>query len=265
MLDSGRPVGASPTSATSLLPEAFVGELEPFLVHSQIEILANLRVLIDQKVLAAVYYDHESSFILTRFLNINPEFEELVFDLGPEHRANEKLLASEGLTVVAFVDHIKVQFSVKRAELTQFENAPAFRVRAPRSILRLQRRAAFRARTQSSPSPYILLPPTPDKFGKSDTARIKIVDISANGFALVAPLGRPVLTSGMQLPRCLLELEATTSFDVDVEIRHVAVTKDGFGREMCRAGCYLLNISSTTEMVIQRYVNRIGVGKLNRR
>ena len=265
MLESRRQALPAQVSATSLLPEAFVRELEPFLVQSQIEILANLRVLIDQKVLAAVYYDQDASFILTRFLNINPEFEELIFDLGPDHHANEKLRASEGLTVVAFVDHIKVQFSVKRAELTQFENTPAFRVRAPRSILRLQRRTAFRARTQISPSPYILLSQTPDKFGKSDTARIKIADISANGFAVVTPLGRPILTAGMQLPSCLFELEPTVSFDVDIEVRHVAISKDGFGRETCRAGCQLLNTSSTTEMVIQRYVNRIGVSKLNRR
>ena len=79
--------------ATSVLPEPFIGELEPFLVYSRIDILANLRVLIDQHVLATVYYDHGASFIVTRFLALNPEFEELIFDLGPDGRNNEKLLA----------------------------------------------------------------------------------------------------------------------------------------------------------------------------
>lgn len=248
--------------ATSVLPEPFIGELEPFLVYSRIDILANLRVLIDQHVLATVYYDHGASFIVTRFLAINPEFEELIFDLGPDGRNNEKLLESSGLTVVAFLDQIKVQFAVNRAELTQYQGAPAFRVRSPRSILRLQRRTAFRARTLVAPSPYILLSPTIDKAGKTDTVRLKVADISATGFAFVTPMGRPILTAGMRLPACLLELEPNHGFDVDVEIRHISVFRDGFGREMCRAGCQLLRISGTTEMAIQRYVNQLAVARL---
>jgi flagellar brake protein len=257
--------GSARRPATSLLPEAFAGALESCQVHSPIEILANLRVLIDERVMAAVYFDQDTKFILTRFLNINPQFEELIFDLGPDPRVNEKLGASTELTVVALVEHIKIQFSVGRAELTQFEGAPALRVRAPRSILRLQRRAAFRARTQTSSSPYLLLPPAPDDFGDAEPARVKVADISATGCAVVAPAGKPALKPGLLLLRCLLELEAHASFAVDIEIRHVSIFKDGTGREMCRAGCHLQNLSGAMEMLIQRYVNQMGVSGVGKR
>jgi c-di-GMP-binding flagellar brake protein YcgR len=251
--------------AIPAIHQPFVGDLEPYLVHSPIDILATLRALIAKHVPATIYFNGEANFILTSFLNINPEFEELIFDQGPDKRANEKLLAADALTVVAFLDHIKVQFSVKRPERTHFGGAEAFRVRAPKSILRLQRRTAFRARTQLATSPYLLLSSAADRFGKNNAARLRIADISTTGFAIVAPDGRPVLTAGMRLPNCMLELDAGEAFSVEIEIRHVAIFKDSLGREICRSGCEVLNISAPREMAIQRYVNQIAVAGLGKR
>jgi len=260
MANAPHPDAASDTTvAHAMMPEPFGGDLEQYLVYSRVDILANLRVLIDRHVLVTVYFNQGTSFVVTRFLGINPEFEELIFDLAPDIRTNEKLQASDGLMIVAFLDNIKVQFAVNRAELTMFQGTPAFRVRTPRSILRLQRRGAFRARTQLTQSPYVVLSPTLDKLGKCDTARLRIADISATGFASVGPLGRPILTAGMRLAGCLLELKTADTFDIDIEVRHIAVFKDGFGREMCRAGCRFLRISGPAEMAVQRYVNQCAV------
>lgn len=248
--------------ANSALPELILNDLEPYLVHSRIEILANLRMLIDEHVLVTVYFNQGASFIVTRLLGINPEFEELIFDLAPDSRTNDKLQASNDLTVVSFCNHIKVQFTVNRAELTMFLGAPAFRVRAPRSILRLQRRAAFRARTRE-PVPDLLLSPTPDNMAETNPARVGIADVSVTGFAFVAPMDRPILTAGMQLQGCRLELNTKEAFDVDIEIRHASVFRDESGRDMCRVGCRLLKISGAAVMTIQRYVNRIDVAEGN--
>jgi len=253
------PPAAPAHTARLTMPEPFAGDLEPYVVYSRIDILANLRMLIDQQVRATVYFDRNDDFILTRILSMNPEFEELIFDMAAEHRINQKLLASSDLTVVAFVDHIKLQFSLNRAEVTQWQGAPAFRARTPRSILRLQRRTAFRAKTQISNSPYVLLPAALDKNGTADTTHQRVVDISATGLAFVAPVGHPVLMVGMKLQQCQLQMAADDAFNVDLEIRHILVYKDGFGRDMCRAGCNLLHMSGEAEMAIQRYVNKRAV------
>jgi len=236
-------------------PETTDCDLEPYLVRSRIDILSNLRVLVDQHVLATVYFDRGSDFIVTRFLGINPEFEELIFDLSPDARTNEKLQASDGLTVVAFLDLIKVQFAVNRAELTLFQGAPAFRIRTPQTLLRLQRRDAFRARTQITRSPHLQLAATGTDASRDEAPKVRIADISATGFACMAPAGRPPLRAGQRIVNCLLELRDGESFVVDVEIRHVTSFKDGFGREMSRAGCRFLKISGPAEMAVQRYVN----------
>ncbi|MBL0125095.1 MAG: flagellar brake protein [Betaproteobacteria bacterium] len=246
-------------AANCTLPELYVDELEPYQEYSRIEILANLRVLIDRHVLTTVYFDQGASFIITRILGFTADFEELIFDLSPDAKTNEKLQESSDLTMVAFFNHIKVQFTVNRAVLTQFENAPALRVGLPRSLLRLQRRTAFRARTLAANSPDVLLPPITDALGTHETGRLRVADISATGFAFVAPAEKPVLTVGMQLAGCELQLYDNESYGVDIEIRRVSVFKDGFGREMSRVGCRLLRISGSAEMAVQRYVNQLDV------
>lgn len=246
-------------------PETFGENLAPYLVFARTEILANLRLLVAQHSLVTIYFDHGANFIITRLLGVNPEFEELIFDLAPDARTNEKLLASTDLTVVSFFNHIKIQFSLHRAEMTQFEGAPAFRARAPQSLLRLQRRSAFRVRTPVANSPDVKLPPIADKLGETSTALVRIADISATGLAVVAPAGTPVLVAGMQLPDCELKLKAGETYFVDIEIRRAQTFRDGAGREMCRAGCLLVKVSGTAEMAIQRYVNQLEVTAKNKR
>ncbi len=115
-------------TARSSTPEPFVGDVEPFLVFSRIDILANIRVLINQRVRATVYFDQNEDFLVTRILSMNPEFEELIFDMAMEQRTNEKLLASSGLTVVAFVDSIKVQFSLQSRRSGLLETVASGRI-----------------------------------------------------------------------------------------------------------------------------------------
>jgi c-di-GMP-binding flagellar brake protein YcgR len=240
-------------------PEPVIAELERFLVHSPLEIAANLRLLIDERVLSTVYFNQGENFFVTCFLSVNSHFGELIFDLAPDQWTNEKLPAANGMTVVSFLDRIKFQFTVNRAELTQFRGEPAFRVGTPRSILRLQRRTAFRARTQVVNSPSVLLSPIAGASDKTDMVRLRIAEISASGFSFSAPTGRPRLMPGMTLQGCRLELRGNEWFDVDIEIRQVSTFKDGLGREMCRAGCRLLKIAGAAEMAIQRYVNHLAV------
>lgn len=249
--------------ASYALPETFVEDMEPYGVYARIEILAKMRMLIEQHALATIYFNQGNRFLVSRILSIDPVLETLILDAAPDHQTNEALRTAGDLTVVSFFNHVKVQFTVNRVEPSMFQGAAALSVRMPQSILWLQRRTAFRVRTSGVNCPGVLLSPTPDYCGGTDMERLRIADISATGFAFVAPLGRPILTAGMQLPRCRIELIVNGAFDVDIEIRHVSFFKDGFGRGMCRAGCRLLKISNVAEMAIERYVHQIAIAEKN--
>jgi c-di-GMP-binding flagellar brake protein YcgR len=250
-----------PSPAEMAVSGPFIDHLEPYLLYSQTEIVANLRVLIDHHAPATIYFNRGGCAVASCILDINPEFDELLLERGPDREGIEKLEAAHELTVVSSVNHIKVQFTVGRGETTVHQGAPAYRVRMPQSILRLQRRTAFRAPTPLANPPDVLLPPTPDESGESNSARLRITDISATGFAFVAPKGRPILKAGMRLEGCLIRLVASESIKVDIEIRHLSVFKDEYGREVCQAGCHLLRLSCTAEMALERYVHRLAVAR----
>jgi c-di-GMP-binding flagellar brake protein YcgR len=249
--------------ADSAFSEPFVDDLERYVLYARTEILANLRILVDHHAVATIYFNRGADALVSRIVGINPKFDEMHLERAPDHQTGEKMQAAHDLTVVSNFNDIKVQFTVGRAGLTLYRGTPAYRVRLPQSILRLQRRTAFRAPTPLENSPDVLLPPIPDDSGETSAARLRITDISATGFSFVAPTGRPILRTGMQLPGCLIRLVANESFSVDIEIRRVSVFDDGFGQEVCQAGCHLLRLSCTAEMAIQRYVYRLDVARRN--
>ena len=250
---------ASLPPADSAFVEPFVEHLEPYLLYSRIEIVANLRILADHRVPATIHFNEGAGALASRILGIDPEVDELSLERAPDGPAEAQLRAARELTVVSTFNQIKVQFTAGRAGLALYQGVPAYRVGMPRAILRLQRRDAFRASTPLANPPDVLLPPLPDDGGGIDAARLKITDISANGFAVVAPAGRPILRAGMRLPGCLIRLIAGESFRVDIEIRRVSAFTDGFGRQVCQAGCHLLWLSTAAEMAIERYVQRLSV------
>ncbi len=232
--------------------------LEPYLVYSRIEMLAILRGLSDAHVLATVYFGDGREFLISRILGVNAESDSIIFDVAPDDAITRRLLASSELTFVSFYNHVKVQFSVNQAELAQFEGGPALRVKAPRCVLRLQRREAYRVKTPVANSPSVLLTPAGEGTG-SPPASYRIADISATGFAFVFQSGHLQLEQGATIGPCRFELTSADAFEADIEVRRVTTFKDGFGRDMHRAGCRFSQIPGTAEMAIQCYVNRLAV------
>ncbi len=143
---------------TTPYPEPESPELERFTVYSQVEIAATLRRLRDEGSLLTAYFDAEPGFLVTVVLDVNADFEEVVFDYGADGVAQKRLLASKHIVFVGFLEHIKVQFIARVAEATQHDERPAFRIRFPESLVRLQRRDFFRVRPPMSKPAKCLVP-----------------------------------------------------------------------------------------------------------
>lgn len=244
---------------TTPFPEPDSPALEPFMVYARVEIVAMLRQLLEQGTLVTAY-GHPSAggaaggandgFAVTALLSVNPEFEEVVFDNASDPRAQRRLLAAERLTFVAFVQQVKVQFSTHRAEATLFEGKPAFRVRMPESLLRLQRREAFRVRTPLARPAHCLVPYTED--GRQ-YEKLRLLDISVSGMALLTYPEKFDLTAGTTVEGCYLDLPGVGSVGVAVRIRHVdAVPRDERAR---RVGCEFVRLAPQARLALQRYVN----------
>lgn len=239
------------------LPEPEARDLEQFQVYSRVEIVGLLRELIDRRALATVYFHGGASSIVTPLLAVNPEFEEIVFDCASNARDNALLARSVGLVAVAFLDQVKVQFRAGRAEETVFEDRPAFRVRLPDSVLRLQRRNHFRVRTPVT-RPLVLAIPAGTAGGRPRALRVE--DLSCGGVGAVAGKDDGPFEPGAVFGRCRMELPGVGAIECTVEVRH---TRLGAGGAL-RLGLRFVDLPVSTVTRVQRYINHLERAQLGR-
>ncbi len=237
---------------TSPFPEPESPDLESFMVYARVEIIAMLRQLMQHNVLVSAYYDKNQGCAVTALLAVNPDFEELVFDLPSEAYAARKLLASEGVIFVAFVESIKMQFTVTGAAPTQHDGKPAFRVRLPEQVLRLQRRDYFRVKTPIAKPAHCLVPMSEDN---QRYEKLRMLDISVGGCALQTSAERFALKSGQDLNGCILDLPGIGGINVNIKVRHVEPMQRDPAQ--LRAGCEFVNVAPQARLNLQRYVNKL--------
>jgi c-di-GMP-binding flagellar brake protein YcgR len=237
---------------TSPFPEPESPDLERFAVYSKVEIAAMLRNLATEGVLLTAYFDGDPGFLVTVVLEVNGDFEEVIFDSAVDPIAQKRLLASKHIVFVGFLDHIKVQFVARLAEATQHDDRPAFRIRMPETLLRLQRRDFFRVRPPMSKPAKCLVPYGTD--GKQYES-LRVLDLSAGGMAVMTYPEKFELPVGRAIENCYLDLPGVGSISLALIVRHVdPVPKDEKAR---RCGCEFVDMPPASRVMLQRYINQI--------
>jgi c-di-GMP-binding flagellar brake protein YcgR len=237
---------------TSPYPEPESPDLERFAVYSKVEIAAMLRSLRDEGVLLTAYFDSDPGFLVTVVLDVNADFEEVIFDNAVDPLAQKRLLASKHIVFVGFLEHIKVQFVARLAEATQHDARDAFRIRLPESLLRLQRRDFFRVRPPISKPAKCLVPYGED--GKQYES-LRVLDLSVGGMAVMTYPEKFDLPTDEVIENCYLDLPGVGNVGLSLIVRHVdPVPKDEKAR---RCGCEFVDMASATRVMLQRYINQI--------
>lgn len=233
-------------------PEPESPELDHYMLYSRAEIVAILRRLAQERTLVTVYTGDESEFVVSMVLQVDPDFEEVDLDMPSQAEGQARVLDSRELVFVIFHENIKVQFRAPRAKLTRFENQPAFRVRLPSQVLRLQRREYFRVRAPIVNRPSCLVPQ-----GEGDTKyeSLKLVNISVGGLAVMTYPHDFDLPPGEVVRNCYLDLPGIGPVQVAFRVVNV-YEADGEG-EARRFGCQFVDLSPQARMMVQRYVNRV--------
>jgi c-di-GMP-binding flagellar brake protein YcgR len=229
-------------------PEALGGDLERFLVDERLEIVATLKRLLAAREPLSVHWDGNDSFALTALLAVNPDFEELVLDCLGDARANQRLLQSEELSIVATMDGVKIQFSAPRAETTVFEGRPALRVRLPNLMLRLQRREAYRVRAPLSCELAL------EVDGRLCVLELRVADLSLGGIALVTDRDYLNVMPGKLIDNCRVGLGGIGTLATRLEVRNVMESRGKSGARQLRLGCRFVNLPGTMETLVARYI-----------
>jgi c-di-GMP-binding flagellar brake protein YcgR len=236
-----------------MLPVPSRPENEQYEVTSRIEIIALLRELIASRTHVTVYYDGPNRFALTTVLAVNPEFEEIVLDASADPHDTDALLRASLLTVVALLDHVKVQFHASRAERIAYEGGTALRIRLPEAMLRLQRRNFYRIATPVA-RPLELTVPAGEEWPKPLTLRVVDLSCGGLGVAYQPPIR---LELGWVLADCRLDLPEAGTIVAPLEVRFLMNTAGPGGTQRTRCGLQFVTLPGNATTLLQRYINKL--------
>ena len=163
----------------------------------------------------------------------------------------QALLETEEVVAVGYLDSIKLQFDLEGVVQVHGNGTVALNAQYPRTLYRFQRRSSFRVKplVSSTPVAHMRHPALPDM--KLD---LRVLDISLGGVALFLPHNVPMVSPGVKIGQCFLDLDSDTRLEIGLLIHHVSVINPE--SQGARLGCELINMNGATERALQQYVNQ---------
>ncbi len=234
----------SPTTETS-------SDVAPYTTTDPLEIVAILSGLRDRHARANVYFNAQPGSILTSILSVDAGVGRFVFDIDSDSRRNAALLTAKRLAWQSTVDGVKVEFGTEAARPVTYSGGPALDVPIPISILRLQRRNAFRATTPTARPITCLIDPVGN--GEQEI-KTRILDISALGLSLLIDTNQLPIDEHKLLPRVRVELPGFGEIRCAIEIRYAIDPGRRFPPHFRRCGVQFRGLASADEVLIQRYI-----------
>jgi c-di-GMP-binding flagellar brake protein YcgR len=243
---------------TTPFPEPESPELERFWIYSPVEILALASRLRSEQVEMTLFWGRDGECAVTSILEVDAVHGQVKLDLPGVDSMREAVLAAGSLTCVAFIDNVKIQFSLRAPRMAAADGGLALQCAVPERMLRLQRREYFRVRTPHSLSASCLVPDPADGVRYES---LRVLDLSVGGLAMMAYPLHLELAASTTIDRCFLDLPGVGTINVRMRIAHVEPPgKDGSRR----CGCEFVDLSPHSRMLLQRYVQRIDVEQAHR-
>jgi c-di-GMP-binding flagellar brake protein YcgR len=209
--------------------------LAEFRVAEPREIVSMLRQLCDGNV--AVNLNASDGIVCTTTLwTMDADRGQIGFVADVADTRMQALLECDEVTVVGYLNNVKVQFEVSNLVLVRGSRASVLSCAAPREIFRFQRRNAFRVRPtmRSSPTARLRLP-------EGRELALRVIDVSIGGCAVFLPDDFPAPAAGTLFERSEIDLDADTRFAANLRLQHVTVLNADargvrLGFEFVRAG-----------------------------
>lgn len=235
------------------LHEETGGDAERFEVRAQAEIVHILRHAIERRALISVYRAGGADIALTTLLEVDPERDEMLFDVPQREGQAARLADAVPLTFVTSEQGIKIRFQVAGAAVRLYEEHPALVSPLPRVLLRLQRREFFRISTPLTDPPLCAIPHS----GVDPGAELAVLNVSLGGVALMDQHPTLHLDTGQQYQGCRITLPRIGMFATGIEVRSCQEITMRNGLRARRAGCQLISPDRSAAGLLQRYITRL--------
>lgn len=223
-----------------------------YMVHSRMEILYILRAIQHKNEFVTAYFNQGNDFILTSIIEVDADTGSLILDFGANEALNQRALASDKIILVTSQDRVKVQFVADGMEQIEYRGRPAFKSGLPSELLKLQRREYYRLSTPMvNPIKCAMTKPGGGK------VEVTIADISLGGIAIANYQSLISFEIGDKFAACRIVLPEAGTVATDIEIRneHEVTLKNGI--KVQRAGCMFIDLTSSQQAMIQRYIIKL--------
>ncbi len=237
------------TRPAALGPEGSPDPGADFRVEDGADLLRLLRQLCDSSVPVTLSAP-QGVTVGSQLWSVDAAQRQISFSADADSVHMQRLAQCDEAVAVAYLDSVKLQFDLVDLVLVHGSHGCALRAQLPAVLYRFQRRASFRVRTFERRAPQVQLrhPSMPDM-----SLCLRIVDISVGGCALVLPDDVPALQPGSRLGGVRIELDADTSFDATLQLRHVSAMHGG-GQGL-RLGCEFVDLQGQAQRALQRYID----------
>lgn len=215
---------------------------------SPLEIQRMLEQLIEEGALIKLSNPEGASYTTTLWTT-HAERDTIALGASKKDPDLDRLLASNEVMAEAYLDNIRLQFSMDSMVKVQGDQL-AINARYPGELIRFQRRSFFRVRPLKSAAPLATLhhPGIPEM-----RLSLRIIDISLGGVALALPKDVPMFPAGIRMANCQLQLDSSSLVVTDLLIHHITVLNAD--TEDTRLGCEIQGLSAEAEQILLGYIN----------
>jgi c-di-GMP-binding flagellar brake protein YcgR len=231
---------------------------ERYQVRSPLEIGKILRGLIAHRALVTAHGEH-GLFFVTALLEVDERGAAVIFDYGAEKAVTERVVNAPRVTFVTQLDHVRIQFTVDRAQTIQYEGGPAVRVPIPAVVTRLQRREHYRLKVPRG-RPLQCRFALPASAVRAESAgkpvALPVYDISCGGLSLEGWPDGFLPGPQVEIADTTIDLPDLGRLVAKLRIIHVQGSV-GHGPGVGRFGCRFLDLNPGGAMMVQRYINRV--------
>lgn len=225
------------------------GGFDEFRVNAPAEQRSLLKRLQDSSALVNLNAS-DGTVYTTTIWSLDPAREVLSFAADAADPRLQRLLDADEVTVVSYLDAVRVQFDLGAPVLVHGARTSALQAEWPRVLYRFQRRGCYRVKPLARNSPLARLPhPTRPELELA----LRIIDISIGGCALALPGNVPSLQPGIEIAGVSIELDADTRFQTRLELHHITAMNPEAGS--VRLGCSMVRLPADAERVLQRYID----------
>jgi len=246
------------TSSAQLTPAEMqllaTDEFSQYFLHAPSEMTSIFRSLAERVEQVSLIFNEGKDMVLSSLISYNAE--GLILEYGANADINRRALQASRLFCVSQLDKVKIQFIVSGLVTTQVDGRPAFYVKRPDSVLRLQRRENYRLVT-----PIMHQPKCKIRFsaidGKEHVIEAGVGDISGGGVCLVGLPSSLPLALDMELVGCTIELPEIGPITATLKLRSFRPVTSRMGENTQRAGFQFIGLSGTIVTLIQRYIIKV--------